>query len=165
HMKKKILLISLALLLAMSLVVIGCPAPENGVEPPPENGVEPPPGTLILKIGATFPMSSPYGYNTEKGYRILVKLFNDAGGFVVQGQRYMLEYISYDDQYTAEGGRAGVERLIYVDGVRHIVGMVGSAPVLGAIPVTEAEKIILMADCTTTTFLEPPLVDSIISAA
>jgi branched-chain amino acid transport system substrate-binding protein len=110
---------------------------------------------MTLKIGATMPMSSPYGYNTEKGYRILVHMFNEAGGLVVKGQRYKIEYIVYDDQYTAEGGRVGIERLLYRDRVMQIIGMVASQPVLGAISVAEAEKVILMADCTTTKFLEP----------
>jgi len=42
-MKKKLLLIPLALLLAIGLVAIGCPAAEEEVTPPPEEEVTPPP--------------------------------------------------------------------------------------------------------------------------
>jgi len=42
-MKRKLLLIPLALLLAISLVAIGCPAAEEEVTPPPEEEVTPPP--------------------------------------------------------------------------------------------------------------------------
>jgi len=141
---KKLIALVGSICLVLALIAVALPACTSSTS------------AETLKIGTTLPMNSPYGFNTEKAYKIMVRQFNDAGGLVVDGKRYRIEHIVYDDEYTTDKGRSGIERLIFVDGVRHIIGDVASPAVLGSIPVTEAEKVILMADCTTNKFLEPP---------
>ena len=134
--------ICLILVLAALPFMAACPAPTEQV--------------TTLKLGATLPMGSPYGYNAEKGYRILESDINKAGGIVVKGQRYNIEYISYDDDYTADKARAGTERLIHQDEIQAIVGMTGSGPTMAATPLAEAAKMILFSGCATSKFLESP---------
>jgi len=151
--------ISLVLILTVVSLMLACaptPTPTPTLTPTLTPTTTPTPEIKPLRLGATMPIGNPYGYNTAKAYSIMVRMFNEAGGLVVKGQRYNIEYTVYDDEWTAEKARSGVERLIYQDGVRHIIGMVTSVGTMAVIAVTEPEKVTLMADCTTDKFLESP---------
>ena len=108
-----------------------------------------------LKIGGTMPLNAGLGIEAKKCWELVVDDINKTGGLIVQGQRYNLELIIYDDKYTADGGKAGVERLIYQDKCRYIIGMIGSAPTYAAVAVTEPEKALLMSWCTTDKIVRP----------
>jgi len=100
-----------------------------------------------LKIGGTMPLNVGLGIETKKCWELLVDYINKTGGLVIKGQRYNLELIIYDDKYTADGGKSGVERLIYQDKCKYIIGMIGSAPTYAAVAVTEPEKALLISGC------------------
>ena len=65
------------------------------------------------------------GIEAEKSFDVLVDEFNRAGGLTVKGEKYKVEMVIYDDKYRADTGRAAVERLLYEDKVRFIVGSFG----------------------------------------
>jgi len=141
-----ILLGSVFLVLVLALIpFVGACAPEE-VAPPPEE-------IKTLKIGATIDFGGAIGIACKKYFDVLIPKFNEAGGLVVKGQRYNIEYIIYDDKYTADAGRAAVERLVYSDKVDFIVGQFGSAPTCAGLAVTEIEGILVFANCTSDTLI------------
>lgn len=143
--------IALVLVLALALpLMTACPAP---APPPPP----PPPEVKTLTIGTSLPLTVSFGVEAKKMWEAIIPAFNEAGGLVVKGQRYNVEVIIYDDKYTAEGGRANAERLVYEDKVKHIIGMIGSAPTLAATAVTEPAKVLLTSGCATEQILSPEL--------
>ena len=151
----KLLSISLVLILIVVSLMLACsptptPTTTTTTTPPPTQEIK------TLKIGATMPMNSPFGLLTKKAYEVLIPMFNEAGGLVVQGQRYNIEMIIYDDNYEADKARAGTERLVYEDKVQFLVGFVGSGPTAAAITVSEPNNMLLLANCLSSKFLEPP---------
>jgi branched-chain amino acid transport system substrate-binding protein len=85
---------------------------------------------------------------------LLVSQLNDAGGLVIKGQRYNVEMIIYDDKYTAEGGRAAVERLVYSDGVKYIFQL-GSAPTVAGLTITEPNKVLVISGAVSSKLVTP----------
>ena len=115
--------------------------------PPPETPQAPP--AEILKVGTILPMNNPWGVEADKCLRLLFDNLNATGGLEVQGKKYNVQLITYDDKYTLDGGKAAAERLVYQDKVKFIVGPLASSSVLGIIPVTEAEKVLLIHSSST----------------
>jgi branched-chain amino acid transport system substrate-binding protein len=102
-----------------------------------------------LKIGAIGPLSgggTAWGLATQRGVQLAIDEVIASGGLKVGNKAYAPKLIMYDDQYSATGGRTAAERLTSVDGVKYIIGPVGSPSVLAAVPVTTAAKVILMSD-------------------
>ncbi len=97
-----------------------------------------------LKVGSTLPLNTGMGVETKKMLEVLVPKFNDAGGLNVRGQRYAVDLILYDDKYSAETGRAAVERLVYQDQVKFMICQIGSAPIVAGLSITESEKVMNM---------------------
>jgi branched-chain amino acid transport system substrate-binding protein len=149
---KKRLLICLLILTLVAVPSFATACEEE--EPPPAQEEEPPPaqeeeeeenGTVeILKIGCTLPLNKTTGTAAKKWWDVIIPAFNEAGGVVVNGQRYHIELIIEDDKYTAEGGRAAAEKLIYVDNVKYIIGVIGGASAAAMLSVTEPNKVILI---------------------
>jgi hypothetical protein len=88
---KRFLLIPLALLLAISLVAIGCPAEEEPPPPPPTDGEEPPPPppTEIpdeIRIGDTVSFTGKYAAFGQGrfGAEAAVEDINKLGGVYVE---------------------------------------------------------------------------------
>jgi branched-chain amino acid transport system substrate-binding protein len=102
-----------------------------------------------LKIGAIGTLSgggTEWGLAVQRSVTIALDEINAAGGLKVGGKTYTLKMVMYDDQYTAQGGTTAATRLVNVDGVKHIIGPVGSPPVLGTIAVTNPAKVIVLAN-------------------
>jgi len=99
----------------------------------------------VLKVGTTLPLNLGMGVETKKMLEVIVPKFNEAGGITIKGQRYNIDLIVYDDKYSAEGGRAAVERLIHQDKVKYIICQIGSAPIVAGMTVSEQEKVLVMA--------------------
>ncbi|MFC1823607.1 ABC transporter substrate-binding protein [Thermodesulfobacteriota bacterium] len=108
-----------------------------------------------LKIGGTMPLNTGMGTEAKKSWELYVDHINKSGGMTVKGEKYQLKLIIYDDKYTADGGKAGVERLVYRDNCKYIVGMIGSAPTYAAVSVTEQAKALLISGCATDKILQP----------
>lgn len=129
--------ILLVLVIGLMPLVGACakPAPEAPVTPTPPEEVK------TLKVGCTVPLNVALGVTTERYLKIIFSNLNEAGGLVINGQRYNVDLIVYDDKYAADVGRAAVERLVHEDKVKFMVGQLASAAIVSGLPITEAEKV------------------------
>lgn len=141
-MKKKILLISLALLLAISLVAIGCPTPPPEEAPPtPAEEVGPP-----IKIGALGPheIMGPGFYN---GAFLAAEEVNEAGGVLVGKVRRPIEVIKVEtnELTSVTDAVAAAERAITVDKVDFLTGAMRTEAVLAMQDVAMDHKTIFIS--------------------
>ena len=109
----------------------------------------------ILKLGNTVPLSSKEGIQIKKWLELLAERTNNAGGLVVKGERYNVQMVIYDDAYSADTGRAAAERLVYQDGVKHIICQWGSAPIVATLGIAEPNKVLMICDGMTEKTMEP----------
>jgi ABC-type branched-subunit amino acid transport system substrate-binding protein len=109
----------------------------------------------ILKLGCTVPLKSKEGIQIKKWLELLAERQNRAGGLVVKGDRYNFQTIVYDDDYSADTGRACAERLIYQDKVKHIICQWGSAPIVATLAIAEPNKVLMICDGMTEKTMEP----------
>jgi len=94
-----------------------------------------------IKIGSATNFSDRLGIQVKRILEMEAALVNEKGGLNIQGQRYNIEMIVYDHKYTADGGRAAGERLVFQDKVKFIVNPYGIAPCLAMLEVAEPNKI------------------------
>jgi ABC-type branched-subunit amino acid transport system substrate-binding protein len=95
-----------------------------------------------VKIGSTVALKTKEGIQIKKWLELLSERQNNAGGLVVKGQRYNIQMVVYDDDYSVDGGRAAAERLIYQDKVKHIIAQFPSPPIVGTLAVAEPNKVL-----------------------
>ncbi len=126
-MNKRLFLIPLALLLALSLVIIGCPAPPTTTPPtttPPTTALPTTPTTTPptelppLKIGAIIPVTGPDPTALEIEPGIRMKL--DEVGWQVAGRQIQL--IVEDDAFDPTTAVEKAKKLVEVDKVDAIFG-------------------------------------------
>ncbi|MDO8491743.1 MAG: ABC transporter substrate-binding protein [Dehalococcoidia bacterium] len=153
-MARRRLLVIAAAVLAVVMVVAGTTC-TSGPTPTPVVVVATPTagptpttaiGTETLLIGNLSILSGAgtgYGFSAARGVERGIELWNDAGGLVVGGKRYMLKIDTYDWGYTADSGRTAAEKAIN-DGCKIIFG-VGTANTAGAQQTTEPNKVLLLA--------------------
>ncbi|MBW2000292.1 MAG: ABC transporter substrate-binding protein [Deltaproteobacteria bacterium] len=111
--------------------------------------------TKVLKLGNTVPMKTKEGIQITKWLELLAERLNNSGGLMVKGERYKVQIISYDDEYSADTGRAAAERLIYQDKVKHIICQWGSAPIVATLRVAETNKVLQIGNGMTEKTMEP----------
>lgn len=102
-----------------------------------------------LKIGAVGTLSgggTEWGLALQRGVTVALDEINAAGGVKVGGKSYTLKMIMYDDAYTAQGGTTAATRLVNVDGVKFIIGPVGSPPTLGVVAVTNPARVVVLSN-------------------
>ena len=120
-MKKKLLLIPLALLLAISLLAIACTTtPEDTTTPPT---AEP----IILKVGCIMPISgmiSNVGISLTRGMELCFDKVNEQGGLIIGDERYVFELISEDSKLSPEASGTAAKKLVYEDGAKFIFGAI-----------------------------------------
>jgi len=103
----------------------------------------------VLEIGWMSALSGPaaeWGEAFKRIVDIQVEEYNAQGGILVGGERYKLKVIYEDDKFTADGGRAAAEKLVYQDKVKFILGSISSSAVLAQQKITEPNKVICMID-------------------
>ena len=83
-------------------------------------------GVKTLKVGTVLPLNFGMGVDTKKALEMQIGQFNDAGGITIKGQNYKVQLIVYDDKWTAEAGRAALERLVYQDKVQYLISIISS---------------------------------------
>src|SRR5690606_25859847 len=101
-----------------------------------------------LKIGVIAPFSgggTDWGVGTQRGVELAIDEINAEGGLVVGGEVYELSAVVYDSEYTAQGGSTAATRLISGDGVKFILGPLGSPPVLATLNVVAPDKAIVLS--------------------
>jgi branched-chain amino acid transport system substrate-binding protein len=105
-------------------------------------------GGCELKIGAMGPMSGPaaqWGLANEGAAVLAAAEVNSAGGLKVGGETCNVTVITRDAFYTAEGGAAAASNLAS-QGVKYIIGPVGSPEVAGMKPITVRNNMLAMVD-------------------
>jgi len=110
---KKILFISLVVVLALSVGLIGC---GEGPEPTPEN---------IIKIAVVGPHTDLQGQNHWDGATLAMEEINAAGGVDVGGTSYEVELVKVETEEATEGedGTTGTANLqAVIDDVTFCVG-------------------------------------------
>lgn len=111
-----------------------------------------------LKLGVLGSLSGPgteWGLATQRGVEIAIDEINKAGGLKVGNQTYTITPVMYDDQNSGQGGTTAATRMINVDGIKFIIGPIGSPPTLGALGVTGPNKVIMMDDGFAPQILKP----------
>jgi branched-chain amino acid transport system substrate-binding protein len=131
------------LFIAMSVVVVTGTACAQGVK--------------TLKIGTVLPLNFGLGVDTKKALEMQIGQFNDAGGITIKGQNYKVELIVYDDKWTAEAGRAALERLVYQDKVQYLISIVASPTMASGLNMVEENKILNLFSGTSLRAINPKL--------
>jgi|GEM_PF-2304748 len=135
-MKHKRFFVVIAVFLAAAALAIAAGTSEKGASSK-EN-------VKIFKFGANLGLTgelSGYCTATAKGTRLAIDQINEAGGFVVKGQRYKIEYIEMDNRWDPKVDVANTTKLVE-QGVR-MIQYVGPAGVASQ-AITEPEKVILI---------------------
>lgn len=139
----------IAFLLVAVLVValVGCtqqePEPTKPAEPT-EPAEKPP---QMLKIGVMHPLSGPaalWGTAVEDMLGRYYDMRNAADGITVAGQKYKIDFISIDDKYSAEGGRAAAETMFYEKNVKLITGNLAPPAIAAWAGIASKEKIVAL---------------------
>ena len=100
------------------------------------------------KIGVMLPLTgdgAAYGLPEQKGVKIAIEEINAKGG--INGRK--LEAIYEDSKCNPKDGNAAAQKLVNIDRVKVIVGGACSGETLGASPITEANKVILISPSAT----------------
>lgn len=100
------------------------------------------------KIGVMYPLSgdgAAYGLPIQRATKIAIDEINAKGG--VNGRK--LEAIYEDSKCNPKDGNAAAQKLVNIDKVKVIIGGVCSGETLGAAPITEANKVILISPSAT----------------
>jgi branched-chain amino acid transport system substrate-binding protein len=100
-----------------------------------------------LKIGAVVTLSgagAAWGQGMLYAAELAADDVNAKGGLEVGGKKYKVEVVAYDDKYQANEAVTAVNRLVFEDKVKYIIGPVGSAAALATAPITEKNKVVIM---------------------
>lgn len=100
-----------------------------------------------LKIGALVTLSgagAAWGQGMKNAAELAAMQVNQDGGLEVDGKRYKVSVVAYDDKYQANEAVTVANRLVFEDKVKYIIGPVGSAPALAIQPITEKNKVIVI---------------------
>jgi len=102
-----------------------------------------------LKIGVIAALSgggTAWGLGLQRGVQIALDEVNAAGGLKVDGKTYQFSLVAYDDQYNAAQAKMAVDRLVQQDGVKFVMGPVGSPGALSSLAVTQPAKVLQFVD-------------------
>lgn len=108
--------------------------------------------TKELLIGAAYGMTGPWiSYTIPMGkcWKLQSKRINEQGGITVGGEKYLVNLKEVDTKCTPEGGRAAVERLISLHGVKFILGPGLSSASVAAVPLMAQHKVLNISPVTT----------------
>jgi branched-chain amino acid transport system substrate-binding protein len=111
-----------------------------------------------LKLGVLATLSgagTAWGISMQGATELAAEDVNAKGGLEVAGKKYKIEVVAYDDHYKAADALTATNRLVFDDGIKFIVGPLGSAPALAVLPVTSENKAITMTMAFTPKALSP----------
>ena len=154
-MMRKLIAISAVLVLALLLTL--APACGKGEEVGP--GVTPTPGTpgatptptpqaKTFKIGLLSALSgpaAPWGIPFEEGAEWAIDRINEAGGFKVGNDTYMLKLVECDTKMVASVAGECATRLVYDEGIHYVIGPISLPELSAAAPVFN-EEIVFSVD-------------------
>src|SRR5690554_5105984 len=99
-----------------------------------------------LKIGLSAPMSgsaASWGLGFEYAAQQAVEKVNSEGGIKAGGKTYKLELYTYDNKYSAAEGTKTAQTMLNREGIKFIVGSIGTAPVRATQALTERQGVLL----------------------
>ena len=102
-----------------------------------------------LNIGFISALSGPgigWGMGMLGGLELAAEDVNKSGGIQVGETVYTIKVTAYDDKYTGPGAAQAAQRLISQDGVKIIVGPLGSVPMLAIADITESSKVLVLSN-------------------
>ena len=144
--KNKLLTLLIGVCLVLALVTVpfmsAC-APEVVEEEEEEEIVE---EVKWVTIGHLQPLTGPAGYfgaAHEMGIVLAIDEINEAGGFLVNGQRYMLELESFDTRYDSKLAVSGATAMAE-GGIKMIIGPMVVTGVIAASPVTWEHRALML---------------------
>lgn len=100
-----------------------------------------------LKLGVLATLSgagTAWGMSMQGAAELAAEDVNSKGGLEVAGKKYKIEVVAYDDHYKAADALTAFNRLVFDDGVKYVVGPLGSAPALAVLPVATENKVLTM---------------------
>ncbi len=142
-MKKAIL----SVLILTVLILSACSQPQAPVQPS-GGQIEPAQPQGTYKIGVMMPLSgdaAAYGIPIQKTLKYAIDEINAKGG--VNGKK--LEPIYEDSKCNPKDGNAAAQKLINIDKVKVIIGGVCSGETLGAAPLANENKVIMISPSAT----------------
>lgn len=165
-MKNKLTSIG-AVVLLLALLFVIAPACGNGEEEVPTPGFTPSPGTTptpgvtptptpevkTIKFGLLAMLSGPgaqWGLEIEKGMEWAVDKINDAGGFKVGADTYMIKVEKGDSAQGAVFIMNELTRMIHDEGIHYLMGPIGETALVA--------PTVLEGKCFTTCFTNDPIV-------
>jgi len=105
-----------------------------------------------LKIGVVSWLGWPLGLDFVEGVKILAEETNKSGGLEVGGEKYQIEIIAHDSKMKHSVAKGIVERLVYQDKVKFILG---DETVDAWLPITEENKVLVCAVTPAPAILNP----------
>ncbi len=140
-MKNKII----AIITLILLLIAAC-----AVQQPAQQAEEKKPAQLqgSYKIGVLYPLSgdgAAYGLPIQRATKIAIDEINAKGG--ISGRK--IEPIYEDGKCNPKDSNAATQKLVNIDKVKFIIGGACSGETLGAAPITEANKVILISPSST----------------
>ena len=99
-----------------------------------------------LKLGISAPMSgaaATWGLGMEWAAEQAAERINAEGGVSAGGKTYMFDIVTYDNKYSATEGARAAQTMLSRDGVKFVVGAIGTAPVRAMQALTERQGVIL----------------------
>lgn len=100
-----------------------------------------------LKLGVLATLSgagTAWGMAMQGAAELAAEDVNSKGGLEVGGKKYKVEIVAYDDHYKAADALTALNRMVFDDGIKFVVGPLGSAPALALLPVSTENKILTM---------------------
>ena len=134
----RIVALMVALILVAGLFISGCAG-----EATPKT----------LKIGVIAWLGFPLGLDLANGVKVAADLVNADGGLEIGGDKYTIEVIVYDSDFDQAKAASAANKLVYEDGVQFILG----DPIFvdAYLPITEAEKVVVVGSPATPAILSP----------
>jgi hypothetical protein len=98
----------------------------------------------VLKFGSLVPLQFKEGLEIKKWNDLFAKIINEQGGWLIGGQRYKVEFYTYDVAYWDQTKTlAAVEKGIYQDGVKIFTNDFGDVPDLTALNANKNKVLVL----------------------
>jgi branched-chain amino acid transport system substrate-binding protein len=107
-----------------------------------------------LKVGLLCNFEWPLGLDMKRLLDAVVPAYNERGGLAIGGDIYKIDLIAYNSKNDPETGRAAVERLVFRDKVKFLLGDITAD---AWIPVTEENKVLSIVSTPSLGVLEPKL--------
>jgi branched-chain amino acid transport system substrate-binding protein len=113
-----------------------------------------------LKLGVMAILSGPgsaWGIAIEHAAELAAEDYNKQGGIDIGGTKYLVKLVTYDTKYRSDEALSVVNRMINQDGVKFILGPVGSSEAFAIQDITTRAKVLTMTNAWSPRVLGPQL--------